>query len=1164
MTLRGALILASYGAAAARTLLALAPDALASATNATIAPGEPELLVSYVGGIGGGSYAGWAYPSVVRGSLANGSDGFLMLYSACACASAGCWGRQPLYTFLAESADGVAWAPVAVPSAPPGAPPGALFESSEVGAVVDDAGGAGVGPGERYKLLRPDKTIQVSDDARKWLRWRYNWTAAAVDPGFHALRPARGGAAVIVTARPQALRKLGRHAGVIAAADGWAGLGAQLAAATQPLDSLLYRFTDQIYGLPAFDYAAVLAADAAGLPAALTADAAGGNFVAFVWRLLAPNGETGWVTSALAFSHDAQSWAPAPSAPVNVSLLATGVDLPGATYRDVFGAWPSLAAGAAACNAACRNDTSSCAAWAYVSSAAARGAERCSLKRDVSAPEPAHGIVSGARSDLGAGGSAPLAALRPLFALPTAPSAISYRQFYPKTVLAVGGRLLVYASVSSTLHGDSAPNASGIEVYALRADGLAAATGPPAGAGTVVTAPLAWASGEAALNVLCGGGGGVRVAALQGGAPLPGYALADADPAPRGCDALVWAPSWGGGARGLAALAGTTLQLQIELAAGAKFFALRGDFALAPAQAAGDAAAGPQAAEDAATGPQAAGDAAAGQAQAAAAAAPAAPVADLLIYGSTPAGVAAAVAFRAAAGPAATITMLDPGSRVGGMSSSGLGNSDVRTVEVVGGFARDFFVRNAREYDSNASAPLFLLEPHVAERLFLATLADAGAALVSGVQGIAAVAREGAAVVSVTTASGATYAARYFIDASYEGDVVGAAGLAFALGREPRAQYGEARAGRLGGNFSFTLPISPYDESGALLPLMSTAPFAAEGDGDGLLQSYCFRLCVTNISALRRPFPAPAAFVPRDYELFRRWVAANPPSLSSFFGYAFRIPGGDGACCKFDLNSDFAVSFDFVGGSARWPIANASERRAIWEAHRQYTLGLIHVLQFDPDTPPAVRAEAQRWGLCADEFGETGGWPPQLYVREGRRMVGDAVFTGVQLDTGVAPRGDSVGLGSYATDVHHVERVPCVAHSPLPAGPFPGPFPQHAVTCDMLQPGARAPPNATVWVATEGHGGDIRAPDAVFEMPFSLLLPQRAQATNVLAPTAPSASHVAFNSIRMEAQFMILGQAAGAAAALALGARGAVQDVPVPALQAELARQGARLHWGAE
>jgi hypothetical protein len=493
------------------------------------------------------------------------------------------------------------------------------------------------------------------------------------------------------------------------------------------------------------------------------------------------------------------------------------------------------------------------------------------------------------------------------------------------------------------------------------------------------------------------------------------------------------------------------------------------------------------------------------------------------------------------------------------MCSSGLGNSDVRTPAVVGGFALDFFVRNARAYDPAASAPLFLLEPHVAERLFLDSLAAANVTLVSGVGGIAAVHRQGAALASVATLSGAAFPARYFVEASYEGDLLAAAGVAFALGREPRAQYGEPNAGRLGANYSFTLPLSPYGEGGALLPLMSTAPFAAEGEGDALLQAYCFRLCVTNASAAQRPFPPPDAYDPARYELFRRWVAASAPALGSFFGYAFPIPGR----AKFDLNSDFSISFDLVGGSAGWPAANASARRALWEAHRQYTLGLLHVLQHDAATPPAVRAEARQWGLCSDEFQGSGGWPPQLYVREARRMVGERVLTGLQVSAGRAPLGDSVGLGSYAVDVHHVQRVPCLPARPLPAGPFPGPFPQHAAQCALLQPGAPPPPSGTpVWVAMEGHGGDIGAPGAVFELPFSLLLPARRDALNLLSPTAPSASHVAFNSLRMEAQFMALGQAAGVAAALAAAGGGAaVQDVSVPALQAELLRQGARLHW---
>jgi len=247
-------------AVSARTLLMMDPGALASVTNVSIKLGSPELLALYPDGIGGGTYAGWAYPSVVRGPLSNGSVGYLMLYSACPCDGPGCWGSKPLYTFLAESLDGVAWVPVTVATAPPGAPPGALFVSGEVGAVLDDVGGDGVAVGERYKLLRTDTTIQVSDDARTWVTWKHNWTSTGVDPGFHALRAGQGSPAVIITARPQALRHLGRHVGVIVSPSGWAGLGGQLSTPTQPLDSALYRFTDQIYGLPSFDYAGVLEA----------------------------------------------------------------------------------------------------------------------------------------------------------------------------------------------------------------------------------------------------------------------------------------------------------------------------------------------------------------------------------------------------------------------------------------------------------------------------------------------------------------------------------------------------------------------------------------------------------------------------------------------------------------------------------------------------------------------------------------------------------------------------------------------------------------------------------------------------------------------------------------------------------------------------------------
>lgn len=573
---------ALFSCASARTLLFLSPDALSGAVNVTHVVGSPSLEAVYPEGVGGGLYAGWAYPSVVRGQLANGSSGFLMLYSACPCSAVGCWGREPLYTFLAESSDGIAWAPVVVPSAPPGAPPGALFTSEEVGSVYDDAGGVGVGVGERYKLLRPDTRILVSDDARSWSLWQNNWTLTSVDPGFHALRAARGSDAVIITARPQALRPQGRHVGVISSPTGWAGLGPQDALATQPLDTQLYRFTDQIYGLPAFDYAAVLAADDT-LPPALRDDTAGGNYVAYAWRLIAPNGETGFLPTQLAYSSDGLQWAAAPAPPAPVEPIANDMDLPYATYAHVYGSWPSAIAGAAACDAACRNDSTSCVAWAYVSPSAALGAERCALKRDLCTPVPTRGVVSGFRSDLAYKDSSPLPALPPLFELPTNASAgpaagLAYRQFYPKSMIAVHGRLLIHASASAVLHGDSAPNASAILVYSLRADGFVGLAGPLTGRGVATTRALAWGGGDVALNVLCGELGSVRVQVLPvgGTVPVAGFDFAACDAPPARCDDLAWVATWRG--RGLDDLAGRNIQLQLELTDGARVFAVRGNW----------------------------------------------------------------------------------------------------------------------------------------------------------------------------------------------------------------------------------------------------------------------------------------------------------------------------------------------------------------------------------------------------------------------------------------------------------------------------------------------------------------------------------------------------------------------------------------------------------
>lgn len=517
---------------------------------------------------------------------------------------------------------------------------------------------------------------------------------------------------------------------------------------------------------------------------------------------------------------------------------------------------------------------------------------------------------------------------------------------------------------------------------------------------------------------------------------------------------------------------------------------------------------------------------------------------DITVWGATPAGVMAA--YTASRSSSYAVTIVDTYGHVGGLMTAGLGNTDVGDERAIGGYVRDFFLANARVYNASADAPLWQVEPHVAAQLFAQLLANV--TVVVDTSGPTTYGNQGGIYSFFNTAGGGTFSSRYWIDATYEGDLLAAAGGPFRFGREGEDSFGEAVAGRRGDNWTYVLPINPYNaSSGALLPLMSTAPFVEEGHADGHVQAYSYRLCVTNVSANRVPFPPPAAYNASEFELLRRWAAVVPDDLSSFFGYAMPIPWLHGTCevrsasgCpgKFDLNSDFAVSMDVVGGGDVYATADLSTRRAIEAAHKEYTLGWLHTLAHDDAIPARVREEVRTWGLCQDEFAQTGHWPPQLYVREGRRLAGsNGVFSTSNIDAGV--NTDPIALGSYSLDNHHAQRLPCIptpeaveavrSGRPLP-GVYPAPFsnPPHAVTCVVFQPNASFPgPATTVWVAQEGHMGANGAPGGIYQLPYNIICPSR---MNIAVPVALSASHAAYASIRMEPTWMLLGQAAGVAA----------------------------------
>jgi hypothetical protein len=536
-------------------------------------------------------------------------------------------------------------------------------------------------------------------------------------------------------------------------------------------------------------------------------------------------------------------------------------------------------------------------------------------------------------------------------------------------------------------------------------------------------------------------------------------------------------------------------------------------------------------------------------------ASPAAPPSpSVVVYSATGGGVAAALA---AARAGASVMLVGAtggggtGSHVGGMVTGGLQHADCGNASVIGGIAREFFVRVEEQYPNRSTdpnlqpctgPPCWLFEAHVAERVMRDMLAAAGVRVVLGQEGVARVAVAARRLVELETLAGGSFAADVFIDASYEGDLLAAAGAAVVFGRESQAQYGEALAGvrPLLGYDQLPRGVNPFWPSGDPLPLLTTAaPFAPVGSADALLEAYTYRLCMTRAPSRRVPVLRPSSYNSSTFELFRRTFAQRPPAaLGDVYPCLGPIPTDAPDCpadanstkrwCKCDMIGAGALGADLAGGSAGWPNATVAARRAMALAHAQYVQSLLYFLGNDAAVPAAVRNEVLEYGLCADEFLDTEPphFPHQLYVREARRLVGDFVLTQNAPSATIANR--SIGLGSYAFDAHTVQRG--IAHDAATGAPY-------AVNEGEI---VTQPP----------------AYQAPYRIPYDVLLPARAQLENVLAAVAVSASHVVFTSLRMEPTWMIIGHAAGIAAVAAAKAGAAVQDVDVSALQAALVAAG--------
>ena len=516
---------------------------------------------------------------------------------------------------------------------------------------------------------------------------------------------------------------------------------------------------------------------------------------------------------------------------------------------------------------------------------------------------------------------------------------------------------------------------------------------------------------------------------------------------------------------------------------------------------------------------------------------------DVVVYGGTSAGVIAAVQAKKMG---KSVVIVGPDRHLGGLSSGGLGYTDTGNKAVIGGLARNFYHRVWVEYQKDATwawqrpeafgnkgqgtvamdkdeRTMWIFEPSVAEKVFEDYVKEFGLTVhrdewLDRAKGVR---MENGRITEITMLSGKTFAGKMFIDATYEGDLLAAAGVSYHVGREANATYGETWNGNQvgilhhGHHFgAVKKPVSAYktpgDPASGLLPRISAEPPGVRGEGDKRVQAYCFRWCATDHPDNRIPFPKPAKYDAAQYELLVRVLDAGWRQTFHKFDL---LPNR-----KTDTNNHGPFSFDNIGMNYDYPEASYERRREIIQEHREYQQGLLWFLANDPRVPADVREEANRWGLPKDEFKDNGHWPHQIYVREARRMVGAFVMTENEL-TKKQPTPDSVGMGSYTIDSHNVRR----------------------------------------YVTPEGNvqnEGDIGVPISPYSIAYGSLVPKRGECANLFAPVACSASHIAYGSIRMEPVFMILGQSAATAAVMAIDGKLAVQDVPYAALRDRLAADG--------
>jgi len=530
---------------------------------------------------------------------------------------------------------------------------------------------------------------------------------------------------------------------------------------------------------------------------------------------------------------------------------------------------------------------------------------------------------------------------------------------------------------------------------------------------------------------------------------------------------------------------------------------------------------------------------------------------DIVIYGGTSAGVAAAIQSSRMG---KSVVLIEPSSRIGGLTTGGLGQTDIGNKQVIGGISREFYQGIKTYYDEPANwkwqtrqeyrdggqtrtaegeDAMWTFEPSAALKVYESMMSPENITLVynqrlnrkNGVK------KQGQKIVEIEMESGEKYRGKMFIDATYEGDLMATAQVSYSVGRESNKEYGETLNGVQANDYSITLRgtvsrnsvhhnfidgVDPYivkgDPSSGLLPFIKEGGPGIDGHGDNGIQAYCFRMTLTDHPENRIPFKKPAGYNELEYELlFRNYEAAEGP-IEEMYPYGDPLVPWINSPMpnrKTDTNNQKGFSTDFIGQNWDYPEASYEEREKIIERHRSYQQGLMWTLAYHPRIPQKVRDVVSKWGTCKDEYEREDGWQQQLYIREARRMKSDYVMTQRNCE-GFDVADDPVGMAAYGMDSHNVQRYV----------------------------------DANGYVQNEGNVEAHGFPP--YPVSYRSIIPKKGECSNLLVPVCVSSTHIAFGSIRMEPVFMILGQSAATAAALAIENGTDVHSLDYNALKARL------------